>query len=97
MTGWSEFDDRRPLEDYEYPDEETADSSDSYDTRDGLDDDCYISCAHCGEVVYDDSPDCPYCGQDTTGAGGRWADRGIWWKVLGLLGTVAVLWALLLG
>lgn len=48
------------------------------------------ACAHCGQSIYDDSPQCPHCGTylptDTNPLRGRpW-----WWLALGLSGVVAV-------
>jgi len=37
---------------------------------------------------------CPYCGQDVVPATNPWLGRPLWWIVLGLLGTAAVIWVL---
>jgi len=51
MTDW---DDDRPLEDWEYPDGEDEDELDSTPTR---------ACPKCGCDVYDDAEQCPLCGE----------------------------------
>jgi hypothetical protein len=38
------------------------------DDDDNRDDDETISCPHCGEPMYDDSPRCPTCGEYVTSA-----------------------------
>lgn len=50
----ADWDDDRPIEDWEYPDGDDDDSDDSTPTRD---------CPHCGTSVYDDAVACPNCGE----------------------------------
>ncbi len=74
------------LNDWEYPDEDEDDQSETY------------PCPDCGADVYEDAEQCPVCGQYII-PGGRnlWAGRSAWWVLLGLLGVGAVLWVLLIG
>jgi ribosomal protein L37E len=85
----SEFDDQRPLEDWEYPDSD-QDGDDFVDT---------IICPECGHQVYEEAPSCPSCGYfitaaDRTGAG---VARIGWVGVLIVLALVAMLLAGFLG
>jgi hypothetical protein len=48
-----EWDDDRPLDDWEYPDGEDEESSDATPLRE---------CANCGAEIYDDTVCCPICG-----------------------------------
>ncbi len=84
MPEYRDFD--RPddeLDDEEYPDPDEAD--DETDT---------IPCPQCGKAIYEDVDRCPYCGQDVVPATNPWLGRPLWWIVLGLLGTAAVIWVL---
>ena len=88
MTDYQAFDQPDDeLNDWEYPDE------------DDMDDESETSpCPHCGADVYEDSVQCPVCGEYiTSGGGNQWAGRSAWWILLGLLGVGAVLWVLLAG
>lgn len=49
-----DWDDDRPLEDWEYPDGEDEDELDSTPTK---------SCPKCDCDVYDDAEQCPLCGE----------------------------------
>ncbi len=75
------------LNDWEYPDE---------DENDELSETC--PCPNCGAEIYEDTDQCPVCGQYITPGGQNlWANRSAWWVLLGLLGIGAVLWVLLAG
>lgn len=80
-----EFDDR-PLEDWEYPDQDEFDDDDDTAT---------VTCAACGAEIYEDAPQCPVCGEYVTASRGtHWEGRPVWWIALGLLGIIAVIYAL---
>jgi hypothetical protein len=79
--GHLEFDDERPLEDWEYPDEDHGDVADATPTQ---------SCPMCGVDIYEDAVQCPLCGQYLTRTSSAWNGRPGWWVLLGLLGILAV-------
>jgi hypothetical protein len=81
---WSDDD----LEDREFPDEDIDDDADESATRE---------CPRCGIDVYEDVEQCPLCGVWITTDTSPWSGRSTWWVVLGLLGIVALVWALSLG
>ena len=86
MTDQRWFDESDELDDNEYPDEDLEDD-DLSET---------LPCPECGAEVYEDSERCPHCGHYiTTGSGSLWAGRPAWWVLLGLLGIVAVVFALI--
>ena len=74
-----EFDDRRPLEDHEYPEPDEFDDDEDSET---------ISCQNCGQSIYEDAIECPYCGEYVTPATSPWTGRPIWWLMLGGLGVI---------
>jgi hypothetical protein len=82
-----EFDDERPLEDWEYPDSDESNDDDGTAT---------VTCAACGSDIYEDAPQCPVCGEYVTSIGGTvWGGRSGWWIALGLLGIIAVIYVFL--
>ncbi len=81
---WSDDD----LEDREFPDEDVDDDASESPTRE---------CPRCGMDVYEDVEQCPLCGAWITADTSPWSGRSIWWVILGLLGVVALVWALSLG
>lgn len=84
---WSNDD----LDDREFPDEgdgEDEDSDGPSPTR---------KCPQCGADVYEDVEQCPLCGAWITADTSAWSGRSSWWVILGLLGIVALLWALSFG
>jgi len=81
------WDDDRPLEDWEYPDEDDADDDEESRTK---------PCPMCGMDVYEDAEKCPLCGEFfTRQPGTAWRGKPMWWIVLGLLGIIAVILMLL--
>ena len=54
-------------------------------------------CIKCGGEIYDDASRCPLCGEYQVGARSltAWEGRPLWWKVGGLIGIIAFLFALL--
>lgn len=85
MLNWSDDE----LRDEEYPDEE----DDSFDEEETL----TTPCPACGAEVYEDAEQCPACGHYITHATSPWQGRSPLWIALGVLGTLALLWALLFG
>jgi ribosomal protein S27AE len=81
---WSDDD----LDDREFPDEDSDDDDAESPTRE---------CPRCGMDVYEDVEQCPLCGAWITADTSPWSGRSIWWVILGLLGVVALVWALSLG
>jgi hypothetical protein len=77
----------RPLEDWEYPDEDDSPDDDDAET---------VPCPSCGEEVYESAERCPHCGDYITPySSSPLSGRPLWFVVLGLLGIVAVVWLLL--
>ena len=85
MPSWSDDE----LHDDEYPD----DWEDSDDEEETL----TLPCPECGAEVYEDAEQCPQCGSYLTAGTHPFAGRSIIWIGLGLLGVVAVVWALTIG
>lgn len=85
LDRWDESSDS--FDDREYPDEADLDDG-SADT---------IVCPHCGADVYEDADQCPECGMFLLADTRVWSSRSLWWIVLGLLGVVAAILALVLG
>lgn len=53
-------------------------------------------CPECGAEIYEDSEQCPICGNYITfGSLGPWSGRPLWWIILGAVGVVALIAALL--
>ncbi len=71
------------------------------DEPDALDDDYpeeqdeteTVVCANCGEQVYEDAPNCPYCGEYLIAKSRRFSDgKPLWYVVLALLGIIATIY-----
>lgn len=77
-----EFDDERPLEDWEYPDDDDAGPLKQPPTQ---------SCPMCGMDVFEDAVQCPLCGQYLTRDSSVWSGRPVWWAVLGAVGILATI------
>ncbi|MEM6328842.1 MAG: hypothetical protein AAF790_01200 [Planctomycetota bacterium] len=99
-----EFDSRRrPLEDYEEPDEPEHDGPEYDGFDDGYGGDGYgepgvdtVPCPACGADVYEDALRCAVCGDYITHGASPWAGRSPLWVALGLAGILAVIAALTL-
>lgn len=78
----SEFDDYD--DDYE---------TDGWDSE--LDDVELLPCPNCQAEIDEDSVRCPVCGEYITFSTNVWQGRSWWWILLGLLGVVATMLALL--
>ena len=69
----------------ESEDDETEDDFDESDDPDT------VPCPNCRQPMYEDSPQCPYCGEYVTPSTSAWSERPWWWIALGLIGIVAVI------
>ena len=56
-----------------------------------------VPCPACGAEVYEDAEQCPVCGEYIMPDTHTWSGKPTWWIVLGLLGILAVVVALVLG
>lgn len=77
---------------------EYYDEYDDYDSdvREEDDSNDVLPCPECGAEIYEDSQQCPVCGNYITFTGnGPFSGRPLWWIVLGLAGVVALIVALL--
>ncbi|MEX0937150.1 MAG: zinc ribbon domain-containing protein [Pirellulales bacterium] len=77
-------------------------SSDDWTDEDGWSADDHsmaadtLPCPECGEEIYEEAERCPYCGTYVIFHSSVWAGRSTAWIVLGLVGVVAVVVALVL-
>jgi predicted RNA-binding Zn-ribbon protein involved in translation (DUF1610 family) len=79
--------------DFDSPDDELRD--DEYPDGPIEDDDTdTFACPHCGTEVYEDSVQCPVCGEYITSSGNPLAGWPAWWLLLGLVGVIATVLAL---
>ncbi len=53
-------------------------------------------CPSCGEEIYEEAEQCPLCGEYIVRTNSAFADKPMWWVILGLIGMVAVITALTL-
>jgi hypothetical protein len=83
---------------------EADDDSDENDgNEDGWDEDGWdegaesleVACPHCGADVFEDAEQCPHCGEYIVHSTSPWDGRPFWWRLLGVLGIVAVIVSLL--
>ena len=79
------------LDDREFPDEDDGDD-DTIDTESPT-----RECPDCGADVYEDVEQCPRCGAWITADTSAWSGRSLGWLILGVLGILALIWALSLG
>jgi len=73
-----------PIGEHEYPDP----------PDDEEDDDYTVPCPECGEPVYEDAEQCPYCGSYITSSSHPFEGRPVWWVVLGVIGVIGLVFAL---
>ncbi|MHC4178563.1 MAG: zinc-ribbon domain-containing protein [Planctomycetota bacterium] len=80
---------------FEEPGDELLD--DEFPEEDEFDDDLSdtVPCSQCGAEIYEDAVRCPACGAYLAHDTRPWSRRPSWWIVLGLLGTLAAMLALL--
>ena len=55
-----------------------------------------LPCPHCGAPVYEESQRCPACGDYIVFESNPFFGRPAWWIILGMLGVIAVIAALVL-
>jgi hypothetical protein len=83
----------------EFGEDEYGDGADSWqDEGWGTDDEepaDTIPCGHCGADVYEEAEQCPRCGEWITRHSSPLTGRPLWWQLIGLLGVIAVILALL--
>ncbi|MGY8767005.1 MAG: hypothetical protein ACKVH8_01075 [Pirellulales bacterium] len=70
-------------------DEEWTDEDYSDDGSDYVD-----QCPECAAEIYADADVCPQCGHFIIHGNSAWKGRSTWWIVLGLLGMLAVIFAM---
>ena len=80
----ADWDDDRPLEDWEYPDDADDDSADSNRVRE---------CPSCGTDVYEDVFCCPICGEHFTREA-NFKRMPTWMKAAAIAALIAMLAAL---
>lgn len=74
------------LEDWEYPDPDEVDESES-DT---------VACTACGAEIFEDAVRCPDCGHYLSAPRHTaWEGRPVWFVVLAVLGIAAVIYVLI--
>ncbi|MGD9126005.1 MAG: hypothetical protein PVH19_01395 [Planctomycetia bacterium] len=72
------------------------DYDDTYDEDESFDDASdTVECPACGATIYEDTPRCPICGEYITFSTSPFSGKPTWWIVLGLLGSVALVVALI--
>jgi len=69
---------------------------DSGDWPDDEDDSVVVTCPNCGADVYEDAEQCPSCGEWIEHSTHPFADRSMWFIVLGVLGIAVTIAALVL-
>ncbi len=50
-----------------------------------------VNCENCGEEVYEDAEQCPYCGWYVTQTTSTFDGKPFWFVLLGIAGIVAVI------
>ncbi len=67
-------------DDWEQPDPDDADDDDLE----------LVACPSCGEAIYEDAEQCPYCGDYVVHSTSALAGRPLWFCLIGLVGVAAV-------
>lgn len=80
--------------DDEYDDDFDDDFRDEYGDETSAD---TIPCSNCGTDVYEESEQCPVCGEYIIRGSSVYSGMPGWWIVLGALGILATTFALVLG
>jgi hypothetical protein len=81
--------------DWDIDNDTSDDDTSDGDFGDGDDpDDDLVACPHCKSAIYEDSVQCPACGEYVTFDHTVWSGRSWLWIVLGLLGVIATIWGL---
>lgn len=75
--------------------DDDLDTDTTYTEDEPFDDDSdTIACPACGAMIYEDTPRCPACGEYVTFSTSPFSGKPIWWIVLGLFGSIALIVAL---
>lgn len=77
--------------DWELPDED----EEGYGDDEG--ESSTVDCPACGAEIYEDSEQCPVCGEYVTHSTSAWDGKPLWWVILGLAGIGAVLYVFTAG
>ncbi len=80
-----QYDSDEYLDDYEDFDDDITDDHEEADL---------VECPECRAEVYEDSVQCPICGSYITHSTSVWKGKSLPWVVLGLLGIIAVIYAM---
>ena len=72
---------------------EDAEDAEAADPDDQVEE--VVPCPHCGLDIFEDAEQCPHCGDYVVHHSSNWDGRPIWWIVIGLLGVLATLFALI--
>jgi len=85
-----------PRDDLQFngPDDPWDDPEDPDDAFDSQESET-APCPLCGAEIYDDAVQCPACGQYVPADTSVWSGRPLWWILLGFLGIVLLIVALL--
>ncbi len=81
MDNWDDTDDE--WADDEWPDDPDDDAETAV-----------VACPSCGAEIYEEAVSCPVCGDYVTHSHPVWEGKPMWWVVLGIVGTLAVIAAL---
>lgn len=52
-----------------------------------------IPCPFCKADIYEESEQCPHCGEYVVRSSTAWNGKPIWWIILGILGIIAMMFA----
>jgi len=74
-------------------DDEDPDFDEDWDPE--QDEPAVVACPNCGAEVIEETQKCPSCGEWIVLPTNPWLEKPVWWVLLGLLGTGAVIWLLL--
>ena len=85
QDGWYDDSDEESC----WEDAETADPDDQIEE--------VVPCPHCGLDVFEDAEQCPHCGDYVVHRSSSWDGKPTWWIMIGLLGVLAALVALMRG
>jgi|SaaInlStandDraft_4_1057021.scaffolds.fasta_scaffold246415_1 hypothetical protein len=93
-TDYDDYD--SSIEEYEYSDEDEDEDDFDEDSESMT-----VPCPQCREEIYEDSDRCPYCGEYILSSNAYsalshpWKGRNVVWVILGLLGALSLIFALL--
>lgn len=82
------------MRDDDYDDPDDDDPWDGGDDEGSAD---VLPCPECGAEVYEEAERCPVCGNYIVHESNVWSGRPLWWILLGGLGMLMAVLALVLG